>query len=128
MSPYRGWSTRRIKIQQCELPNFFPVVNILKDLLTGGRTLFCGAGGVYEPQLARDSTPCGVVSTGEKSAFVPDLLELMGYGRISGTGMEPYISSSGASEPPRPHWLAYILPGCLWLYELHSQSTISQCE
>ena len=38
------------------------------------------------------------------------------------------LSSSGASECPPPHWLAYILPGCRWLYELHSQSTISQCE
>ena len=31
-----------------------------------------------------------MVSAGEKSVFVPGLLELMGYGRISGTGMKPY--------------------------------------
>ena len=37
------------------------------------------------------------------------------------------LSSSGASERPALHWLAYILPGWLWFYELQSQSTISQC-
>ena len=44
---------------------------------------------MYEPQLAKASTPCGVLSTREKSVFVPGLLELMGYGRISGTAVEP---------------------------------------
>ena len=52
--------------------------------------MFCGAGVVNKPQLAKASTPCGVVSTWEKSIFVPGLLELMGYGRISGTVMRPY--------------------------------------
>ena len=87
-----------------------------------GWTLFCGAGVVYEPQLAKDSTPCGVMSTREKSVFVPGLLELMRYGRISGTEIEPY--------PHRVRWNAppHIFPGRLWLYELHSQSTMSQCE
>ena len=47
-------------------------------------------GVVYELKLAKASTPCGVVSTREKSVFVPGLLELMGYGRISGTAVEPY--------------------------------------
>ena len=41
-----------------------------------------------ETQLARDSTPCGVVLTREKAVCVPGLLELMGYRRISGTGMD----------------------------------------
>ena len=50
-----------------------------------GWTLFCGAGVVYKPQVGKASTACGVVSTREMSAFVPGLLELMGYGRISGT-------------------------------------------
>ena len=49
----------------------------------------CGAGVVYEPQLAKASTPCGAVSTREKWVLVPGLLELMGYGRISGTAMGP---------------------------------------
>ena len=30
-----------------------------------------------------------MVSTRDKSVFVPGLLELMGYGRISGTAVEP---------------------------------------
>ena len=48
---------------------------------------------------AKDSTPCGVVSTREKSGFVPGLLELMEYGRIYGTGVEPY-----------PHWVRWKAP------------------
>ena len=56
--------------------------------------MFCGAGVVHKPQLGKSSTPCGVVSTREKSVFVPDLLALMGYGRIYGTAMGPY-----------PHWV-----------------------
>ena len=90
-----------------------------------GWTLFCGAGVVYEPQLAKASTPCGV-STREKSVFVPDLLELMGYERIDGTAVEPYPYRGVGTPPAR--LLVYLLPGCPWLYELHSHSTISQCE
>ena len=41
------------------------------------------------PQLAKTSTPCGVVSTRETSVFVPCLLELMEYVRISGTAVNP---------------------------------------
>ena len=52
--------------------------------------MFCGAGVVCKPQIAKASTPCGVVSTREKSVFVPGLLELMGYARVSGTAAEPY--------------------------------------
>ena len=59
--------------------------------LNRGWTLFCGAGVVYKPQLVKAFTPCGVVSTREKSVFVPGLLALIGYGRISGTAMGPYL-------------------------------------
>ena len=52
--------------------------------------MLCSSGVVYKPQLAKASTPCGVVSTREKTVFVPGLLKLMGCGRISGTAMEPY--------------------------------------
>ena len=89
----------------------------------GWTLFFCGAGVVYEPQLAKASTPCGVVSTPEKSIFVPRLLGLMGYGWISGTAVEPC--------PHRVRWNAprpFAGLACLWPYELHSQSTISQCE
>ena len=68
---------------------FFSSCEYLEKILNRGWTLFCGAGIVYEPQLAKASTPCGVVSTREKSVFVPCLLELMGHGRISGTAVEP---------------------------------------
>ena len=53
---------------------------------------------------ARESTPCGVVSTWEKSAFVPGLLELMEYGRISGTGMEPYPHRVSRDALPPIGW------------------------
>ena len=36
------------------------------------------------------STPCGAVSTGGTIVFVPDVLELQKYGRISHPGMGPY--------------------------------------
>ena len=100
MSAYRGWCIR-IKIHQCELPHFFPVENTLKDFRTEGWTLFCGAGVVYERQLARDSTPCGVVSTQEKSVFVPGLLELMGYGKYfrNGNGAYPHWVRRNAPPP-----------------------------
>ena len=51
--------------------------------------MLCGVGVVDEPQLAEASTPCGVVSTRDKSVFVPGLLEVMRYERISGTAVEP---------------------------------------
>ena len=99
MSAYRGWGLR-IKLQQRELPRFFfQAVNTLKDFCTGIWILFCGAG-VYEPRLARDSSPCGVASTQEKSVFVPGLLELMEYGRISGTGVEPFFHRVRRNAPP----------------------------
>ena len=75
------------KIQQ-RAP-FYSSCKYLEGFLNRGWTLFCGVGVVYEPQLAKASTPCGVVWTREKSVFVPGLLELMGYGRISGTAVEP---------------------------------------
>ena len=62
---------------------FFSSCNYLEGFLNRGWTLFCGAGVVYEPQLAKASAPCGVMSTREKSFFFPGLLELMEYGRIS---------------------------------------------
>ena len=47
---------------------FFSSCKYLEGFLNEGWTLFCGAGVVYEPQLAKASTPCGVtvVSTREK--------------------------------------------------------------
>ena len=67
----------------------FSSCKYLEGFLNEGWTLLCGAGVVYEAQLAEASTPCGVVSTREKSVFVPGLLELTGYGRISGTAVQP---------------------------------------
>ena len=67
---------------------FFPSCKYLEGFMNW--TVFCGGGAVYEPQLAKASTPCGVVSTREKSVFVPGLLELMGMkGFISGTARGP---------------------------------------
>ena len=78
---------------------FFSSCKYLEGFLNRGWTLFCGAGVVYEPQLAKASTPCGVVSTRERSVSVPGLLELIGYGVwkdfLTGGGA---LSSSGASE------------------------------
>ena len=34
----------------------------------------------------------------------------------------------GCAETPPARFLVYLLPGCPWLYELNSHSTISQCE
>ena len=34
----------------------------------------------------------------------------------------------GCVETPAARLLVYLLPGRPWLYELHSHSTISQCE
>ena len=80
---------------------FFSSCKHLKGFLNRGWTLFCGAGVVYEPQLAKASTPCGVVSTREKSVFVPGLLEFDGVWKDfwNGGGV---LSSSGASERPPP--------------------------
>ena len=105
---------------------FFSSSKYLEGFLNRGWTLFCGAGVVYEPQLAKASTPCGVMSTREKSIFVPGLLELMGYGRISGTAVEP-CPHRVRRNAPRP-FAGLSPPRCLLLYELHSHSTISQCE
>ena len=71
----------------------------LEGFLNRGWALFCGDGVVYEPQLAKASTACGVVSTWEKSVFVPGLLELMGYGRVSGTAVEPYPNRVRRNAP-----------------------------
>ena len=78
---------------------FFYSRKYLEGFLNRGWTLFCGAGVEYESQLAKASTPCGVVSTREKSVFVPGLLELMGYGRISGTAMGPYAHRVRRNAP-----------------------------
>ena len=53
---------------------FLSSCKYLEGFLNGGWTMFCGAGAVYEPQLAKASTPRGVVSTREKSVSVPGLL------------------------------------------------------
>ena len=88
------------------------VAPFFEGFLNRGWTLFCGAGVVYEPQLAKASTPCGVVSTREKSVFVPGLLALTGYGRISGTAMGPYPHpSSGASKHAPPVCWSISSPG-----------------
>ena len=63
----------------------------LEGFLNRDWTLLCGAGVVYEPQLAKACTPCGVVSTRENSVFFTGLLELMEYGKIYGTSVEPCL-------------------------------------
>ena len=80
-TPGLGYTNKQSAVAQ--VAPFFPSRKCLEGFLNRGWTLFCGAGVVYEPQLANASTPCGEVSTREKSVFVPSLLELMGYGRIS---------------------------------------------
>ena len=44
----------------------------------------------FAQRYARDSTLWGVVSTRDKSGFVPGLLQLMRYGRSSGKGAQLY--------------------------------------
>ena len=90
----------RIKIQQSrELPHFLLVEKYLEGFMNRGWTLFCGPGVAYDPQLAKASTPCGVVSTREKSVFVPGLLGLMGYGRNSETAVEPDLHRVRRNAP-----------------------------
>ena len=91
MSAYRGVGVyeKTFSSSSASCP-IFSSCKYLEGFLNRDWTLFCGAGVVYEPQLAKASTPCGVVSTREKSVFVPGLLGLVGYGRISGTAVEPY--------------------------------------
>ena len=52
---------------------------------------------LYEPQLAKASTPCGVLSTGEGSVFILGLLALMGYG---GFLEGPYPHRVASKRPP----------------------------
>ena len=91
MSAYRGVGVyeKTFSSRSTSCP-IFSSCKYLEGFLNRDWTLFCGAGVVYEPQLAKASTPCGVVSTWEKSGFVPGLLELMGHGMISGRAVEPY--------------------------------------
>ena len=89
---------------------FFSSCNCLEGFLNLGWILFCGAGVVYEPQLAKASTPCGVVSTQEKSVFVPGLLELMRVWKDAWNGGGA-LSSSGASERPQPVCWSISSPG-----------------
>ena len=42
-------------------------------------------------------------------------------------GWGPILIRCIRSPSPR-HWLAYILLACLWLHELHSQSSTSHCD
>ena len=107
---------RKKKSAVARVAPFFSSCKYLEGFLNRGWTLFCGARVVYKPQLAKASTPCGVVSTREKSVFVLDLLELMGYGRISGTAVEPcpHRVRRNASRP----FAGLSPPGCLRLYEL----------
>ena len=46
---------------------------------------------LHEPQVGV-STPCGAVSTTGATVFVPGLLELYMYGRISDPGMGSYTA------------------------------------
>ena len=80
---------------------FLSSCKYFEGFLNRGWTQFCGAGVVYEPQLAKASTTCGVVSTREKSVVIPSLLELMGYGRISVTAVElcPHRVRQNAPRP-----------------------------
>ena len=56
---------------KAQVARFFSSGKHLKALLNRGWTLFCGAGVVYELQIANVSTLCDVVLTREKSVFVP---------------------------------------------------------
>ena len=77
--------------------------------------LFCGAGVLYEPRLAKHSTACGVMSTVKKSVFVPCLLMLMGYGGGSRTRMEPYLHQVRRNALPPPLAGLYPPPASLAL-------------
>ena len=79
--------------------DFYIYLPLNEGFQNRGWTLFCGAGVVYEPQLVKASTPCCVVSTREKSVFVPGLLALVGYGKIYGTGMGPYLHRVRRNAP-----------------------------
>ena len=95
-----GYTNKKSAVARVAL--FFSSCKYLEGFLNWGWTLFfCGAGVVYESQLAKASTPCGVVSTREQSVFVPGLLELMGYRRISGTAVQP-CSHRVRRNAPRP--------------------------
>ena len=88
-------------------PFFF---KYLEGLLNRGWTLFCGAGVVYEPQLAKASTPCDVVSTRKKSVFVPGFVEVDGVWKDLWNGGGT-LSSSGASERSPPVCWSISSPG-----------------
>ena len=80
--------------------------------------MFCIAGVVYEPQLAKASTPCGVVLTREKSVFGPGSLQLMGYGRICVTAVEPCTHRVRRNAPRpfvglSPPWVSLALRAAL---------------
>ena len=133
MSAYRGWGIQ-IKLQQRELPHFLhSSCKYLEGFLNRGLDPIlwrwrCIRTSKYKPQLllARTSTPCGVVSTWEKSVFFPGLLELMAYGRISGTEMEPYPHRVRRNAPPP--FAGLYPPRVSLALQAHSQSTISHCE
>ena len=76
----------------------FSSCKCLEGFLNWGWTMFfCGAGVVNEPQLAKASTPCGVVSTGFRPRFVG--VDGVWKDFWNGGGALP---SSGASERPPP--------------------------
>ena len=89
MSAYRGVGVYNRNSAVARVAPFFSSCKYLEGFLNRGWTLFCGARVAYEPQLAKASAPCGVVSTREKSVFVDGVSELMEYGRISGTAVKP---------------------------------------
>ena len=94
-----GYTNKKSAVER--IAPFLFVENNFEVFLNQGWTLFCRAGVVYEPHLAKASTPCGVVATREKSVFVPGLLALVGYGRVSGTAMGPYLHR-GRRNASRP--------------------------
>ena len=68
-----GLGYAKKKSELARVASFFSGRKYLEGFLNRGWTLFCGAGVVYEPQLAKASTRCGVMSIREKSVFVPGL-------------------------------------------------------
>ena len=106
----------------------------LEGFLNRDWTLFCGAGVVYEPQLAKATTSCGVCDCAVWLWCRPGRSRFSSPVCWSWWGMEGFLERRwssiliGCVGTPPACLLCYLLPGCPWLYELHSHSTISQCE
>ena len=62
MSAYRGVGVYEKNSAVARVARFHSTCKYLEGSLNRGWSLFCGAGVGYEPQLAKASTRCGVVS------------------------------------------------------------------